>query len=152
MLKRVSLWDRGVYIHRKYVTKDKQWVDEVQELAYELLKKEEFIHFAKLYRLVKDEAQKRNVPSEYALYSLMRYYDKEIVSLPRFPNILPYGANLLENEAWLVKYIRDKKRPVSIGELKEEFVEAKGWRDFRSEEHTSELQSRGHLVCRLLLE
>src|SRR5690625_6982942 len=26
-----------------------------------------------------------------------------------------------------------------------------GWRS-RSEEHTSELQSRGHLVCRLLLE
>src|SRR5256884_3569181 len=26
------------------------------------------------------------------------------------------------------------------------------WRDFRSEEHTSELQSRLHLVCRLLLE
>src|SRR5437660_7375382 len=24
--------------------------------------------------------------------------------------------------------------------------------DYRSEEHTSELQSRGHLVCRLLLE
>src|SRR5690625_5636001 len=28
-----------------------------------------------------------------------------------------------------------------------------GWGErFRSEEHTSELQSRGHLVCRLLLE
>src|SRR5207253_5855510 len=30
-----------------------------------------------------------------------------------------------------------------------------GWANFkesRSEEHTSELQSRGHLVCRLLLE
>src|SRR5690625_5975171 len=26
------------------------------------------------------------------------------------------------------------------------------WAPFRSEEHTSELQSRGHLVCRLLLE
>src|SRR5437660_9015806 len=26
------------------------------------------------------------------------------------------------------------------------------WRSRRSEEHTSELQSRGHLVCRLLLE
>src|SRR5690625_7064263 len=25
-------------------------------------------------------------------------------------------------------------------------------KNFRSEEHTSELQSRGHLVCRLLLE
>src|SRR3712207_7718684 len=27
-----------------------------------------------------------------------------------------------------------------------------GWPDFRSEEHTSELQSRQYLVCRLLLE
>src|SRR5437870_7234627 len=27
-----------------------------------------------------------------------------------------------------------------------------GGEDHRSEEHTSELQSRGHLVCRLLLE
>src|SRR5690625_6618072 len=32
----------------------------------------------------------------------------------------------------------------------EEFDEIKEF--FRSEEHTSELQSRGHLVCRLLLE
>src|SRR5437870_8224286 len=30
--------------------------------------------------------------------------------------------------------------------------EWKGVRGSRSEEHTSELQSRGHLVCRLLLE
>src|SRR5690625_962376 len=29
---------------------------------------------------------------------------------------------------------------------------ARGVATFRSEEHTSELQSRGHLVCRLLLE
>src|SRR2546422_1716443 len=28
----------------------------------------------------------------------------------------------------------------------------RGWRSERSEEHTSELQSRLHLVCRLLLE
>src|SRR5690625_6155031 len=32
-------------------------------------------------------------------------------------------------------------------------INDKGYRvRFRSEEHTSELQSRGHLVCRLLLE
>src|SRR5207253_4361716 len=30
--------------------------------------------------------------------------------------------------------------------------EARGTKVLRSEEHTSELQSRGHLVCRLLLE
>src|SRR5690625_3738418 len=31
-------------------------------------------------------------------------------------------------------------------------VTSSGWTQMRSEEHTSELQSRGHLVCRLLLE
>src|SRR5690625_6302259 len=35
------------------------------------------------------------------------------------------------------------------GRLKEVLVQEG---DLRSEEHTSELQSRGHLVCRLLLE
>src|SRR5437870_11267387 len=36
--------------------------------------------------------------------------------------------------------------------LREGAVGLNGGRDYRSEEHTSELQSRGHLVCRLLLE
>src|SRR5690625_783764 len=35
---------------------------------------------------------------------------------------------------------------------REEYDEADEQRAHRSEEHTSELQSRGHLVCRLLLE
>src|SRR5256884_3340292 len=34
----------------------------------------------------------------------------------------------------------------------EETLPPDGWKYFRSEEHTSELQSRLHLVCRLLLE
>src|SRR5690625_6829127 len=32
------------------------------------------------------------------------------------------------------------------------YLQSSSHRSFRSEEHTSELQSRGHLVCRLLLE
>src|SRR5439155_27346375 len=40
----------------------------------------------------------------------------------------------------------DRAEPESIQILKEVA------HDTRSEEHTSELQSRGHLVCRLLLE
>src|SRR2546422_5089940 len=32
------------------------------------------------------------------------------------------------------------------------FMVVREWRGLRSEEHTSELQSRLHLVCRLLLE
>src|SRR5436309_5368795 len=36
--------------------------------------------------------------------------------------------------------------------LEREHLEAAGWTTARSEEHTSELQSRENLVCRLLLE
>src|SRR5690625_7103684 len=45
----------------------------------------------------------------------------------------------------------DPKRIVfsGVGKTREEMTRAL---DVRSEEHTSELQSRGHLVCRLLLE
>src|SRR5690625_6503347 len=36
--------------------------------------------------------------------------------------------------------------------LSKKFLQRQELEAFRSEEHTSELQSRGHLVCRLLLE
>src|SRR3712207_8533910 len=38
------------------------------------------------------------------------------------------------------------------GEPGEWTINGKTWKDVRSEEHTSELQSRQYLVCRLLLE
>src|SRR5690625_6633633 len=47
--------------------------------------------------------------------------------------------NIIEEEKW-------RTYEECLYSLSEERLE------FRSEEHTSELQSRGHLVCRLLLE
>src|SRR5690625_6698973 len=49
------------------------------------------------------------------------------------------------DQAFLIRSLRG--RLVNKNKLR-----AFGGRFFRSEEHTSELQSRGHLVCRLLLE
>src|SRR5439155_23422419 len=46
-----------------------------------------------------------------------------------------------------------KIRQIVVDEARGQvFVTVKNNVEFRSEEHTSELQSRGHLVCRLLLE
>src|SRR3712207_9003971 len=41
---------------------------------------------------------------------------------------------------------------VDSGEMRQPVVLARGAAEIRSEEHTSELQSRQYLVCRLLLE
>src|SRR5437660_6739189 len=43
-----------------------------------------------------------------------------------------------------------RNRPMTIGDKL--WVDKDSRAELRSEEHTSELQSRGHLVCRLLLE
>src|SRR3712207_8132957 len=49
-------------------------------------------------------------------------------------------------------YSRDHTRSLPAGELREEGHRSLSEREYRSEEHTSELQSRQYLVCRLLLE
>src|SRR5690625_7028576 len=54
--------------------------------------------------------------------------------------------NAIDRIADLVNYFKaDKSRLEELKKMNEQS-------EMRSEEHTSELQSRGHLVCRLLLE
>ncbi|GAE91079.1 hypothetical protein JCM21714_15 [Gracilibacillus boraciitolerans JCM 21714] len=124
---------RGEYIHRKFITHDKEWIHTVQDIAASWIEEEEYIHVAKLYKEVKDEAEKRNVPNEYALYTLMRQYDKGLLAFPRFPAILPYGSDRIENHEWIREYISGKGGPVSIKELSDEFVNKKGWKRFTLE-------------------
>src|SRR5690625_6579463 len=49
-------------------------------------------------------------------------------------------------------YCKRYGRPAKEPELMVKLLVLQYLYDLRSEEHTSELQSRGHLVCRLLLE
>src|SRR5690554_7285182 len=57
-----------------------------------------------------------------------------------------FQAELLFHELWR---INDDNLPIA---LHHGSLDANQRRKVRSEEHTSELQSRPHLVCRLLLE
>src|SRR5690625_5935949 len=82
----------------------------------------------------------------------------------RTSNIPDNGYIVLEGEFQLEKgdyqeikavmddltYKRESKQPLEYPTCGSVFKRPLGY--FRSEEHTSELQSRGHLVCRLLLE
>src|SRR5690625_7061326 len=55
------------------------------------------------------------------------------------------------NKKWLFTgdlYITSHPKVAHKSESIKQYIDS----DLRSEEHTSELQSRGHLVCRLLLE
>src|SRR3990172_1808147 len=59
--------------------------------------------------------------------------------------------NQLEGKLWLI-FGREHDRPLALDRDVGDDGYPKGMEEGRSEEHTSELQSRLHLVCRLLLE
>src|SRR5207253_10621842 len=56
-----------------------------------------------------------------------------------------------ESSTWCHSYSLRRDDP-SVGQTEREKADNRDHIGDRSEEHTSELQSRGHLVCRLLLE
>src|SRR3989442_10892555 len=63
----------------------------------------------------------------------------------------------LDEDRLIANHLRAKSGREGWGNLRQTFLDSVGDGDgvlarLRSEEHTSELQSRPHLVCRLLLE
>src|SRR2546425_7020304 len=82
-----------------------------------------------------------------------------MIRRPPRSTLFPYTTLFRSGEVQAVDEILGFIRPaIAVGILKDGYaVGAFGaaWRrvgDFRSEEHTSELQSLAYLVCRLLLE
>src|SRR5439155_8871028 len=53
---------------------------------------------------------------------------------------------------WHFNIVPDSRTVQHPNDIAHQYLRAHLRLMFRSEEHTSELQSRGHLVCRLLLE
>src|SRR5690625_6805849 len=68
-----------------------------------------------------------------------------------FHSEMLFNVEILEEDEFL-NQIRELPEGLSGAELNRNPNENPGGQQDRSEEHTSELQSRGHLVCRLLLE
>src|SRR2546422_4583652 len=68
-----------------------------------------------------------------------------MIRRPPRSTLFPYTT--LFRSAWALGQIEDRSSVTALGRA---LTDADG--NVRSEEHTSELQSRLHLVCRLLLE
>src|SRR5690625_6508661 len=77
---------------------------------------------------------------------------------PSIPTLFPYTTLFRSERTILVRVSfsrwvsASRKRIISPSDSSPSCWQAHDFPSHRSEEHTSELQSRGHLVCRLLLE
>lgn len=130
---RIMLWGRGVFIHKRFVTIDDRWIREVKKYVEEVVEEEDFIHVLKLYNEFKDEALKRNIPNEYALYTLLRINNDASLNLDRFPLILRGGESRLGNAQYIKEFIKSQNRPVTKEELRNHFVDKLGWKGFTLE-------------------
>src|SRR2546422_4554651 len=70
-----------------------------------------------------------------------------MIRRPPRSTLFPYTTLFRSKDEELQKLVR-----IALKENKDLMVAVASVEEYRSEEHTSELQSRLHLVCRLLLE
>src|SRR5690625_5511061 len=76
------------------------------------------------------------------------YFISLIIMNPRCPKLFPY-TTLFRSRKTFSSMVDRGDKPLN---LLQPFINLPVSVNPRSEEHTSELQSRGHLVCRLLLD
>jgi hypothetical protein len=127
------LWDRGRYIHNRFVTAEESFIKKTQEIAAQLIDIDGPIHVLKLYERVKSEAVKQNIPSEYGLYSLMRKYPDDRLALQKFPHIYPEGKDRQMNADFIKEFITERDGFASYKEMYEQFVQKRGWKKFTLE-------------------
>src|SRR5690625_5499751 len=109
--------------------------------------------FAILYRtnyqsrIFEEALRRKGVP--YQLVGGLSFYQRKEVK-----DVLAYLTLLVnpEDEQALLRIINEPSRGIGNKTMNDILRKGREENKRRSEEHTSELQSRGHLVCRLLLE
>src|SRR5690554_7760951 len=88
--------------------------------------------------------------SEDLKIKIVSFYEKGEYSVPELEKIYDISNALIYR--WIYKYSALNKKGIQVVEMKDSQQNKIKELENRSEEHTSELQSRPHLVCRLLLE
>src|SRR5690349_17306208 len=97
--------------------------------------------------LIKEVVSHLNIERSIHYFKSGRELESFLQTSAKAPFLIICDVNLPEEDGFAIK-----KRISGIKELKYKAVPFIYWSTDRSEEHTSELQSRRDLVCRLLLE
>lgn len=128
------LWGRGMFIHHEYVHVDDLLVQEISDKALDLLEKRSPISVNRLFPLYEQRLQEGGIPTEYALYTMLRKLGSNKLALNKFPHIWHSDdAFKLSNAEQIKVFIREHYEPITIEHLRDEFVGKRGWKRFTLE-------------------
>ncbi|MGX5497608.1 sigma factor-like helix-turn-helix DNA-binding protein [Bacillus wiedmannii] len=127
----IYLWGRGIYIHSSFVKPNIELIETIAKEAADKLEKKPVITVTYLFDQYEDVLLENDVPTEYALYTLLRHYGSNYIALPKFPKIIQIGdTGSIRNADLLRDFIRSKGHEVSTKELRDEFMVNRGWKPF----------------------
>ncbi|HHP5616466.1 sigma factor-like helix-turn-helix DNA-binding protein [Bacillus cereus] len=130
----IYLWGRGIYIHSSFVKPNIELIEKIAKEAADKLEKKPVITVTYLFDQYEDVLLENDVPTEYALYTLLRHYGSDHIALPKFPKIIQIGdTGSIRNADLLRDFIRSKGHEVSTKELRDEFIVNRGWKPFTVE-------------------
>ncbi|WP_144613186.1 sigma factor-like helix-turn-helix DNA-binding protein [Bacillus cereus] len=130
----IYLWGRGIYIHSSFVKPNIELIETIAKEAANKLEKKPVITVTYLFDQYEDVLLENDVPTEYALYTLLRQYGSDHIALPKFPKIIQIGdTGSIRNADLLRDFIRSKGHEVSTKELRDEFIVNRGWKPFTVE-------------------
>ncbi|QWH59498.1 hypothetical protein EXW39_04685 [Bacillus mycoides] len=130
----IYLWGRGIYIHSSFVKPNIELIETIAKEAADKLEKKPVITVTYLFDQYEDVLLENDVPTEYALYTLLRQYGSDRIALPKFPKIIQIGdTGSIRNADLLRDFIRSKGHEVSTKELRDEFIVNRGWKPFTVE-------------------
>ncbi|MGE6365799.1 sigma factor-like helix-turn-helix DNA-binding protein [Bacillus paramycoides] len=127
----IYLWGRGIYIHSSFVKPNIELIETIAKEAANKLEKKPVITVTYLFDQYEDVLLENDVPTEYALYTLLRHYGSDHITLPKYPKIIQIGdTGSIRNADLLRDFIRSKGHQVSTRELRDEFMINRGWKPF----------------------
>ncbi|MBM7703544.1 sigma factor-like helix-turn-helix DNA-binding protein [Metabacillus iocasae] len=127
----VYLWGRGLYIHQKFVNPPFELLRKIREKMLSDLEKRPVLSIGSSYHRFQEQLEEQGVPTEYALYTLLRTYHADALSLPKFPKVMKAGDDhSILNVDILKDFLRKREHAITIKELKEEFIQKRGWKPF----------------------
>jgi DNA-directed RNA polymerase alpha subunit len=131
----IFLWGRGFYVHRKTVTYNSNLVERAADwIIHRFDKGHPKFQIDLPFDYFKEEMMVGGIPNEYALYTLIRTLENDRIGQRKFPSLVDQQSEIDIFETVveeLENYLFIAKRAISATDLKREFVENRGWKDYR---------------------
>ncbi|WP_160141643.1 sigma factor-like helix-turn-helix DNA-binding protein [Salicibibacter halophilus] len=126
----IYLWERGTYIHTSFVNVPHPLLEKIEGYLLGVFEERSSLNVTRVFKAFKSELTEMSVPTEYALYTLLREFGTKKIYYPKYPLITKEDEPFQYNADRLRAFIQEQGGEVNTTQLQEEFIKKQGWKEF----------------------